>query len=177
MPRASVRTLLIVSALAIAGCQKTPDAAIQKGNAYFDEGKYKEAILEYRNALQINAQLGEVHLKLGDAYTKTNDAVNAIKEYVRAADLLPDNNDAQLKAASGLLLAGRFDEARGRADKVLERDKSNVRAQILRGNALANLKDLDGAIGEYENAIAADPKEHKAFVNVGTIQLMKGKRE
>jgi putative PEP-CTERM system TPR-repeat lipoprotein len=169
--------LLLGSALLVASCQKSPEAAIRKGDTFFQEGHYKEAILEYRNALQINQQLGEVHLKLGDTYAKNNDGLNAIKEYIRAADLLPENNDAQLKAASGLLLAGRFDEARGRADKVLERDKQNVRAQILRGNALANLKDLDGAITEYENAIAADPKEHQAFVNLGTIQFMKGNRE
>ena len=127
--------------------------------------------------MQIDAQRGDAHLKLADAQVKANDPVNAIKEYIRAADLLPNDADTQLKAAQGLLLAGRYEDARARADKVLERDKQNVTAQILRGNALAGLKDFDGAIAEYEDAVATDPSQHEAFVNLGTVQFLRGNRE
>jgi hypothetical protein len=40
--------------------------------------------------------------------------------------------------------------------QVLAVDSSALDAQIVRGNALAGLKDLDGAIAEYEEAIALD---------------------
>ncbi len=154
-----------------------PEEYVRRGHEYFDQGQFPEAILEYRRALQLDQQLGDARLKLGDAYARTNDPGNAIKEYIRAADLLPDNTDAQLKAAGGLLLAGRFEDARTRADKVLEKDAQNASAQILRGNALAGLKDFDGAVADYENAIASNPAQHEAFVNLGTIQQLRGNKD
>src|SRR5262249_22112679 len=50
----------------------------------------------------------------------------------------------------------------------------NVRAQILRGNALAGLKDFDGAISDYENAVLTDPSQREAFENLGAIQMLRG---
>lgn len=155
----------------------TPDAHLTRADKYVADGQLPEAIVEYRRAIQLDQQLGDARLKLGDTYAKTNDPVNAIKEYVRASDLLPANDDAQLKAATGLLLAGRFEDAKLRAEKVLARNPKNATAQILRGNALAGLKDFDGAVGEYENAVAADPSQQAAFVNLGTIQFMRGNRD
>jgi len=64
---------------------------LEAGNRYFDGQKYPEAILEYRNALQQDGNFGEARLKLADAYAETRDAAGAHREYVRAADLLPDN--------------------------------------------------------------------------------------
>ena len=82
----------------------------------------------------------------------------------RAADLLPKNIDAQIKAGQLLLLARAFEDAKTRADHAIEIDPKNVDAQVLRGNALAGLKDLDGAITEYEEALALDPSKNTAVL-------------
>jgi putative PEP-CTERM system TPR-repeat lipoprotein len=178
MPAPSRLTTLLACTLACGACQKdTADAHVKKGSAYLEQGQLAESVLEFRRAVQIDGQSGDAHLKLAEAHVKGNDAVSAIKEYIRAADLLPDNADVQLKAAQGLLLAGRFEDARALADKVLEKDKNNAKAQILRGNALAGLKDFNGAIAEYETAVATDPSMHEAFVNLGTVQFLRGNRE
>ncbi len=172
-------TLSLILGLTLAGSACTKDSAdehVKKGADYLEKGQVQESIVELRRAVQIDGQRGDAHLKLADAHVKANDAANAIKEYIRAADLLPGNDEAQLKAAQGLLLAGRFEEVRARVDKVLEHDKNNAKAQILRGNALAGLKDFDGAISEYEDAVAADPSQHEAFVNLGTVQFLRGNK-
>src|SRR5262249_28062474 len=155
------------------------DAAshVRKADAYFDHGMFRESIVEYRRALQFNGQLGTVRSKLGDAYARTNDAPNAIREYIRAGDLLPDDLEAQLKAGNSLLLINRFEEAKTRAQGILDKDPRHAGAQILRGNALAGLKDFEGAIGDYENAVIADPSQSNAFRNLGTIQLLRGNRD
>lgn len=157
--------------------QPTADQYIERGEAYFEQGQYQAAIIEFRNAIQIDPQLADVRLKLGEAYLNVSDGSAALREYVRAADLRPDDHDTQVKAGNLLLLAGSFEDARSRADKVLEADARHVDAQILRGNALAGLKDLDGAIAEYEEAVALDPSRNQAFMNLGTIQFAKGRRE
>ena len=83
--------VLSVAASGLAGCNrlKASDHS-RRGNTFFEAKRYQEAIIEYRGALQANPNLGEVRLKLGDAYIATSDARNALREYVRAADLLPD---------------------------------------------------------------------------------------
>ena len=96
-------------------------------------------------------------MKLAASYLQTGDVLNGLREQVRAADLLPANNDAQIEAGNLLLLAGRFEDAKARATRVIAADASNVNAQILLGNALAGLKDLDGAINEVEEALKLDP--------------------
>lgn len=165
--------LAAVVLLSAAGCSKDdPAEFVRKGQAAMADKRPAEAIIEFRRALQIDARSGDARLGLADAYATTNDQVNALREYVRAADLLPDNLDLQIKAGNYLLLAQQFQDAQARADAVLARDPKHVNAQILRGNALAGLKDFDGAIAEYESAIAIDPKKLDAFVSLGTIQFM-----
>ncbi len=82
----------------------------------------------------------------------------AYREFIRAADLLPQNNDAQIKAATFLMLAGQFEDARTRILPVVDRDPTNVEAQLILGNALAGLKDLDGAVKEIEERDRTRPR-------------------
>jgi len=95
----------------VAACQKDPAAAVkdhvERGDAYVANKQLREAIVEYRSALQIDPRLGDVRFKLARTYSANKDAQNAFGEYVRAADLLPQSVEAQLKAAEILLWAGR----------------------------------------------------------------------
>ena len=107
---------------------------------------------------------------------RANEPANGLREYVRAADLLPNSVDAQVKAGQMLLVARAFEDARARADKALALDRKSVDAQVLRGNALAGLKDFDAAVSEYQDAIALDPSQAAAYSNLATVQLVQGKR-
>ena len=49
--------------------------------------------MQYRNAVARDASFGEARFKLAGAYAETGDVKNALREYVRAADLLPKNVD------------------------------------------------------------------------------------
>ncbi len=173
--------LLALVALAAAACSKDPEVAKQQyfasGNRYFEQKKYREAIVEYRNAVNIDPRYGDARLKLATSYLRVGDVGNGLREQVRAADLLPTNNQAQIEAGNLLLLAGRFEDAKARASRVLQADPSSVHAQILLGNALAGLKDLDGAIDEVEEALRLDPDRISTYANLGTLQLAQGNRK
>jgi hypothetical protein len=49
-----------------------------------------------------------------------------------------------------------------------------VQAQILLGSALANLKDLDGAIAQMEQAITLDAGQSRTYAALGALQMVKG---
>ena len=167
-------------ALIVSGCAGDPHAAMlkyaQSGDSYVAAGKFAEAVIEYRNAVQIEPRAGDVRLKLADAYMRQGDAAKALDEYVRAADVLPDAS-VQLKAGSILLVARRFDDAKYRAEKALAADPKNVDAQILLANALAGLRDLEGAVAELQQAIELDPHRSGTYSSLGTIELGRGRRE
>src|SRR5687768_5437447 len=164
----------------VAGCSNTEQAKkefFENGERFLKDNKYQEAIVEFRNALQQDEKYGEARLKLAEAYTASGNAAGAFREYVRAADLLPQNNDAQIKAATFLMLAGQFEDARTRILPVVERDPSNVEAQLILGNALAGLKDLDGAVKEIEGAIKLDPARGLTYSNLAALRLAQGQKD
>jgi tetratricopeptide (TPR) repeat protein len=162
--------------IAAAACHR-PDANAHfaKGNDYFAQSDWPQAIFEYRVALQADPKRGDVRTKLADAYMRARDLGNAYQQYIRAADLLPTDKDAQLRAGNMLLLAGKFDDAKTRANNVIAIDPKNPDAQILLGNAAAGVRDLDGAMAEYQQAIALDPNSDRAYVNMGAVQLARGR--
>src|SRR5688572_22477195 len=98
MARFSLAAVLALSF--VTGCSKDPEVAKREyatsGDAYVAQGKYAEAVVEYRNAVQQDPRFGEARYKLAEAYVKLNLPVEAYREYVRAADLMPDHVDAQL---------------------------------------------------------------------------------
>ena len=168
---------LICVAVMSAGCRK-PSAAehVKRGQALAEQGRFADAIFEFRIALQADPKRGDVRLQLGDAYLRANDPRNALGEYVRAADLLPQSIDAQLKAGRLLLLGRAFEDARARADRAIALDPKSVDAQVLHGNAMVGLKDFDAAVSEYQDAIALDPSQSETYSNLGAVQLVQGKR-
>lgn len=169
--------LAALLALGLACRRDTADAHVMKADSYVEQKRYPEAIIEYRNALQLDPKRGDVRSKLGQAYAQVKEPGNAVREYVRAADLLPNDVKAQIRAGVGLMLARAFEDAKGRADKALEIDPTNVDALILRGNALAGLKDFEGAIAEYQDAVAQDPNRDDAYLNLASIELSQGGQE
>jgi tetratricopeptide (TPR) repeat protein len=143
----------------VAGCSTSPREHFEAGNKYFAEGKYREAAIEFRNAVKADPKFGEAELKLGEAQLRLGDGPRALRSFVRAADLLPASAEAQVRAGGLLLLASQFAEAKGRADKALAIDAKRVDALVLRANALAGLSDLDAALA-----------------NLGALRLVRGER-
>jgi tetratricopeptide (TPR) repeat protein len=171
--------VLLMIGAASAACQRRSAAEfLALGDRDLAAHKYAEAIIEYRSAIQLNPRLALAHAHLADAYVQAPEAPqagNAVREYVRAADLLPDDVDAQLKAGEFLLLAHEYEDAGARADRVIARDPKNAKAHILKGNALAGLKNIDRALEEIDVAIKVDPEEIQAYDALGSLQLNRGR--
>jgi putative PEP-CTERM system TPR-repeat lipoprotein len=170
------RALALALLVATAGtaCSKPASYFYESGNRYLAAKQYQEAIVQYRSAIAKDPQFGPAHAKLAEAYAATADLLNSTREYVRAADLMPKDFAVQLKAAKGLLMAGQFEDARTRAQRILESDSKNVEAQILRGNALAGLKDFDAAVADVTEALKTAPDSAATHSTLGTIQKAKG---
>ena len=84
----------LLFALSLTGCAKDPEVAkrefVRSGDGYVEQKKFREAIVEYKNAIQQDPQFGEARLKLAKVYLELGEIRNSFHEYVRAADLMPN---------------------------------------------------------------------------------------
>ncbi len=160
------------------GCKGNPEQQrreyLESGNALLAENKPADAIVQYRNAIKADPRFGEAHLQLAEAYARAGDVRRSAQQYIRAADLMPESAEAQLKAGTILLLGNRFDDARSRAEKALAVNPKNIDAQMLLGNAIAGTKDIEGALKEFEEAVEIAPSDSRGYTALGAVQLAKG---
>jgi putative PEP-CTERM system TPR-repeat lipoprotein len=169
-----------LTAVALAACSNG-DAEkrrhLEQGNRFFDQKKYAEAILEYRNALQIDDRFGEARARLGEAFAATGNPEGAYRQYQRAADLMPDDMAVQKRAATLLFMAGQFQDVRSRVEVVLRNNPRDIDAQLLMANAMVGLRDLEGGVREIEEAIQIDPEHAATYTNLALLKLAQGKSD
>lgn len=114
---------LAVLAGALAGCSRDPQVVKQKhfdkGMAYFEEGQYREAEIEFENAIQIDSQFAQAHYKLAHCYLKVGAVRQAYQELAQTVEIAPDNLKTQLDLANLLLAGGKSADAHAHAETVL----------------------------------------------------------
>jgi putative PEP-CTERM system TPR-repeat lipoprotein len=178
--RSRVGIAVVTVMVALAGCGKDPEVAkrefMKSGDELMAQKKYHEAVVQYRNAIQQDQQFGEARFKLAEALAAAGDAPASMREYLRAADLLPGDARAQIVSGSLLLLGGQFEDAQARADKALDIDPNSIEALVLKANALAGLKKMDEALDQAEEAVRVDPGSAVAYSAVGMLRMMRGER-
>src|SRR5215510_12350148 len=85
--------LVLTFLLGLVSCSRDP-AVVKKrycesGNKYFDRGRYREASIQYRNALKQDPKYGLAHYKMGLTALQQKDASGAVNSFRRAKDTLP----------------------------------------------------------------------------------------
>ena len=175
-----VAGLLLVTGFMQLACSPDPEVikreSIRKGDAYVAEKKYAEALIEYRRAVQQDQRFRESREKLAETYIALGDVANATREYIRVADLVPDDPAMQAKVGTMLLAAQRFDDAKDRAEKALRLNPKFVEAQILRADALAGLNKMDDALEGAERALSMAPSS-ATYMTVANMRMVRGDKD
>lgn len=91
-------TILTISLLAtsIAVGAQTENKAIVNGNKLYKEGKFDEAILEYKKAAETNPANGTIPFNLGNAIFKKDGFEEALAAYNKSIELSKDNNSREM---------------------------------------------------------------------------------
>jgi len=167
--------LITLLAMSLSSCARDPSVKKQQflksGNEYFAKEKYREAAIQYLNAIKVDPQFVEAHYQLAQAYLKLQIYSGAYQELLRTVDLNPDHLKAQVDLGNLLLSGRQFKEAQERAQLVLQKDPNNVDAHILLANSYAALQDLPASIQEMQTAIQMDPERAPSYLNLAVLQL------
>ncbi|MFT5728852.1 MAG: tetratricopeptide (TPR) repeat protein [Desulforhopalus sp.] len=163
--------LLILCVNLIVSCS-TPDKDkveyYQSALEYIEKNESEAAILQLRNALQVDAKYGEAHYQLGLLYLEGKQPKKAFGSLLRAADLDPDNLDASLRVAQFYMFSRKTEESRERVEHILERDPKHLAALTL----LANLELVDG---KYTESIEVLEKIGPVVDTSDELQNLKGR--
>src|SRR5580700_10836417 len=110
MGRISALACLTVLALLAQGCTRDPNVRkvkyLNSGKAYAAQGKEKEAIIQFSNAIKIDPRYAAARFELAKAYMQTGSGMGAFNELRRVVDLDPNNVEARLNLGQ-IYLAGR----------------------------------------------------------------------
>lgn len=69
------------------------ESIFQQGNAFYQQGKYEEAIAVYQQILDQDFSSGILYYNLGNAYYRLGDNARAILNYERAKKYMPNDPD------------------------------------------------------------------------------------
>jgi len=163
---------LVPLLLFMASCSRDPKAQAQRytdtGNNFFNKGKYKEAGIMYRRALQKDLRFGEAYYRLALTELKLGSIGAAFSSLRRAVELQPDNADSTVKLATIVLLASvqdtahqkqLLDDAKDLSAKLVQKDPKSFEGHKIQGQIALVLKDYPTAVKEFNLANAAKPSD------------------
>ncbi|MGI9102775.1 MAG: tetratricopeptide repeat protein [Terriglobales bacterium] len=167
---AAVCLLMVAS-----GCTRDPNVRKQKylasGNKYMDEGKYREAVIQYANAVKVDRGFADAHYGLAKAYMKLQTWNGAYAELLRTVELQPDNLKAQLDLGNLFLAGGKPNDAREKANFVLSKDSRNGDAYILLGSVAGSERKTSEALADFDKALEISPNKAEYHLNKALLLL------
>ncbi|MGA2181583.1 MAG: tetratricopeptide repeat protein [Bryobacteraceae bacterium] len=158
--------LLLPLLVLLVSCSRDPQSLVATGNKYFDRGKYKEASILYRRALQKDRKSAEAWYRLGLVDAKLASWGEALSAYQRAVQLNPGNTDAVARLADLYLASYLLNsthpkqslaETKELAKSLLQRNPNSYDGLRLAGYVALVESNPQEATKEFEAANRARP--------------------
>ncbi len=111
--RAVVLVMLVALYPLLVGFADSPQGRNRKGNRFYRDGRFDEALTEYRGAQVLAPELAALALNAGNALFRKGELPDAIREYGNAAlsDDVVMSSAALYNAGNAFLQAGQMDTA------------------------------------------------------------------
>jgi tetratricopeptide (TPR) repeat protein len=176
--------LLVLAAALLAACGDNETAKrrlLETGNKYFDSGKYKEASIVYRKAIQRDPRYGEAYYRLGLTESKQGRYGEALRAYRRASELQPDNDQAHSNLGDLILSAYLSDPKKYKpllaefgdlSDRMLKRNPRSFDGLRMKGFQLVAEGKLAEAVEKFNQADSV--KAGDGRVVLALVQAMAG---
>ena len=170
----------------LAGCSRSPQVYLEKGNKFASEHNYQEASIQYRKALQKDPQFGEATYRLGLSELEQANLLEAYRLLVRAVELMPENTAAKVKLADvslGLYWANpqrpkiAYDQVVKLSDQLLAKDPNSFDGLRLKGSQAMLDRQPKQAIDYFTKANAVKPMQAGTVSELVQALLADGQKQ
>ena len=141
----------------------SPEAYKNRGNICYGMGRFKEALHDYDQAIQLAPEDAEAWSNRGSVLSQLECQDEAIASCQQALSLNPQLAEAHNNLGNALKLSGRFEEALACYGRALALPKPCLNAWGNRAALLTLFKYREEALADYEQAFARNPGEDFLF--------------
>jgi tetratricopeptide (TPR) repeat protein len=206
MPYLRTSSIVLLVALTLVSCRRDPNVAkkqyLESGNKYFEHERYKNAAIQYQNAIKIDRKYGPAYYKLALVYLKIKPQqfANAIRHFRRAVELLEGNQAYQEEYKDSMVQLAQLDliflakdksvlenEVPSYCERLFKRDPNSFDGFRLTGDLnmtkFAQSADagptvsnafLEAALDNYRKADAIKPGDAGVSMQLGIIMWKQG---
>lgn len=153
--------------LAIRINEDDADAYFYRGYALDEKKQYERAIADYTRAIQLGTRLGSAYNNRGVVYSRKKENDQALADYQRAVEVDPKNHTAWTNLADKQHDFRQYEKALENATRALNLNPFHIHAWKVRGWALRDAGNLEGAVRNFSDAIEFDSKEPDFYLNRG----------
>ena len=164
-----------------AGCSRDPEARKQRylesGERYLQKGQYREAQLQFRNALGVDNHFAEGYYQFARSCIALQQWEIAVKALENVVTLAPKRVDARLALGQILLSARQLADAEQEAYAILEIDPRLPGAHELMGAVAFLRQDYRHAVDSYTTLIDLAPDDAVGYANLALVEIAIGRRD
>ncbi|MCF8112993.1 MAG: tetratricopeptide repeat protein [Desulfotignum sp.] len=157
----------------LAGCTsdiEKKEKFLSQADTFIVQQDFNKAIIQLKNAIEIDPKSSRAWEMLTKAYFKLGDAQQGFNSLLKLEQINPDNLDTVIQVASFYLLAQQVKEAKDRVDQVLAKQPEHIPALYLKAAILnRNKENLDNVAGIYEKILALDANQPRAHLALSRI--------
>jgi Flp pilus assembly protein TadD len=145
------------------------------GVALADQGHHKEAIGEYRKALQIDPHYPDPIGNIGLSLAEQGKVAESITQFLKAIEIEPNDAKTLNNLGASLIVMQRYAEAVQYLSKALTLDPYHAHAHNNLGVALQRQGRIAEAVDHFSIAVKLDPDYAKAYNNLGIALANQGR--
>ncbi|HMT30292.1 MAG TPA: tetratricopeptide repeat protein, partial [Bacteroidia bacterium] len=145
----------------------------ERARLFINQKNYESALADMNKVMLIDSTQSTYFLTMADISFAANRTFNAKEFLEKAIALDPENTDAMMRLAELNLIVRQYAKSVSLLSKILEKDKSNTTAWLMRGINFKENGDTNRAVNDFRSAIETDPNFYEAFMQLGIIYQLK----
>ncbi len=147
------------------------DSESDKGDQYFSQGNYEQAVAEYTQYLEYNPDDFKSTYNLGRAYEELGQYDKSLESYQAALEIDEKNVNVLLSLGKYYFREGKFNDAAFYFDKATQQNNNLAMAQYLKGRAYHKAGETDQAMEAYNSTISIDGQYGEAYLYRGALKI------
>jgi len=145
-----------------------------RGTSYGTQSDYKNAIVDFNQAIKLKPDFVEAYSNRGIAYGRQGNSTQAITDYGQALKLKPDAAKVYYNRGNAYGRQGNSTQAIADFTQALKIEPDYALAYNNRGNAYATQGNSTQAIADFTQALKIEPDDALAYNNRGNAYTTQG---